>query len=87
MLNSLKNFMDWRLSMPKTNDTFTAIGFVVLALLLMGLYLSLVPWAFYSAVNIVFGAGVEHGFWHYFLFWVMRFTIAAGINIRSTSKG
>jgi hypothetical protein len=59
-----------------------AIGYLVLALLILGIGLWFVPWAFYSIIFQVFGVSVEHTFVNYFYFWVLKLFVFGTANFR-----
>jgi hypothetical protein len=58
-----------------------AIGYLVLFLLVLGIVLWVVPWAFFSSIHQVFGVEVEHGFTNYVLFWVLKVIVFSPVRI------
>lgn len=70
--------MEETMSTPRSQ----AIGYLVLVLLLLGIGLWFVPWAFYSIIFQVFGVSVEHTFVNYFYFWVLKAFVFGNINHR-----
>lgn len=56
-------------------SAFLALG----ALGLIALLLAATPFLFILSTNTLFGAHLSHGFWQYFAFWVLAFTVRVTI--------
>jgi len=56
-------------------NVFLALG----ALGLIAFLLVAVPFLFIMSTNTLFGAHLSHGFWQYFAFWILAFTVRVTI--------